>query len=166
MFYPGMDTSSGPLMRKLLIGQLFQDPTNLPKYDSVRQLWEHSLPNRPPLLWGIVWLQGTVTEYFDEHSVVLDDGTGRIRIDCLKGAKNNPISTPEVGEYIAVIGDLVCPTEQSAGQVSEWYIAAKLLVTLSERQSSEESSTQLADLNVALFELSWPLEVMDMIHAL
>ncbi|VDQ15259.1 unnamed protein product, partial [Trichobilharzia regenti] len=63
-----------PLMRKLLIGQLFQNPNKLPVYNAIRQVWELDISDADDdddnnnnvchtpkeLSWCMLWLQGRI----------------------------------------------------------------------------------------------------------
>ncbi|KAH8855566.1 hypothetical protein KSF78_0002063 [Schistosoma japonicum] len=97
-----------PLMRKLLIGQLFHNPDKLPIYNSIRQVWEIDFMDNDTLKtlsWCMLWLQGRITKIYQpaNNNFMLDDGTGELLI-LYELDKNQPVNyTANVGDYVAVI---------------------------------------------------------------
>ncbi|VDP77547.1 unnamed protein product [Schistosoma curassoni] len=154
-----------PLMRKLLIGQLFHNTDKLPIYNSIRQIWEMDLLDNnittttnntnnsvlKKLSWCMLWLQ-----------------------------VNYKVN---IGDYVAVIGKLVQPNKDNNNNnyddkkecLNGWHILAKSVTHLTDHiiqqdngellYTSSSSSSQKIMSNSAFYELSWPLEVIDMTYS-
>lgn len=191
-----------PLMRKLLIGQLFHNTDKLPIYNSIRQIWEMDyLDNSTTtnnnnsvlkkLSWCMLWLQGRIIKNYqslnsdnNNTNFILDDGTGELLI-IYELDKNQSVNYKvNIGDYVAVIGKLVQPNKDHNNNdkkeySNDWHILAKSVTHLTDHiiqqdkselftsssSSSFESSSQKIMSNSAYYELSWPLEVIDMTYS-
>ncbi|CAH8432347.1 unnamed protein product [Schistosoma bovis] len=194
---------SPPLMRKLLIGQLFHNVDKLPIYNSIRQIWEMDhLDNNittttnntnnsvlKKLSWCMLWLQGRIIKNYqspnsNNNNFILDDGTGELLI-IYDLDKNQPVNYKvNIGDYVAVIGKLVQPNKDNNNNdydddkkecLNGWHILAKSVTHLTDHiiqqdngellYASSSSSSQKIMSNSAFYELSWPLEVIDMTYS-
>ncbi|CAH8496111.1 unnamed protein product [Schistosoma rodhaini] len=192
---PSSNLDAPPLMRKLLIGQLFHNTNKLPIYNSIRQIWEiNFLDNNnnsvlKTLSWCMLWLQGRITKHYqstttttttitttnNSNNFILDDGTGELLI-IYELDKNQPINYKvNIGDYVAVIGKLVQPNNDDKDQLLNcWHILAKSVTHLTDQIiqqdkcelfTSSSSSSQKVMSNSSFYELSWPLEVIDMTYS-
>lgn len=163
--FAGMDVDSPPLMRKLLIGQIVANhPTGALTYDTSRQLWTLRRHPSRPLVWGLVWLQGTVQRAGIQSGFCLDDSTGLIRVEQADDSSSSSPCQPKTGEYACVIGRLVGPSDSGNG---DWLVQAKhITVVRATADNSSDPVPSRGGLNkVAVAELSWPMEVKDMTEA-
>uniref|UniRef100_A0A5K4F589 CST complex subunit STN1 n=1 Tax=Schistosoma mansoni TaxID=6183 RepID=A0A5K4F589_SCHMA len=190
---PSSNLDAPPLMRKLLIGQLFHNTDKLPIYNSIRQIWEMNfLDNNnnsvlKKLSWCMLWLQGRITKHYqstttnnNSNNFILDDGTGELLI-IYELDKSQPVNYKvNIGDYVAVIGKLVQPNKDDNDDKDQllncWHILAKSVTHLTDQitqqykcelftSSSSSSSSQKVMSNSSFYELSWPLEVIDMTYS-
>ncbi|CAH8471033.1 unnamed protein product [Heterobilharzia americana] len=164
-----------PLMRKLLIGQLFQNADRLPVYNSIRQIWEMDIMEDGILMklsWCMLWLQGRITKCYHPTNCnfLLDDGTGEMLIVYELNKSQCINYKPNIGDYVAVVGKLCQADEDSKNETFNcWHILAKSVTKLGSQAvqiGQCESLSQKEVSNSAIYELSWPLEVVDMMYSL
>ncbi|CAH8834767.1 unnamed protein product [Trichobilharzia szidati] len=170
-----------PLMRKLLIGQLFQNPSKLPVYNAIRQVWELDISDADDddvcqtpkeLSWCMLWLQGRIIKCHHPNSCnfLLDDSTGEILVVYELNKSQSVNYEPSVGDYVAVIGKLVQPSNNNNEKneaLNCWHVLAKSVTQLGGSQNIQDDCLSPKSIsNSGIYELSWPLEVLDMTYSL